>query len=258
VVIAHEDDLVWSALEQMIDEGFSQIPVRNSEGEISGIFSWQSFGKRALDLRGNKLDATELTVRDCMDEPVFISPETYIDTDKATDWSRIDYVLVGAPDNLIGILTTADVFGRLNDFAEAFVLLYEIELDLRDVIETLLTDEEREDVFKELTQPKAKPIRDLKDLSFSQYLDIMCSRDRWARFEPFFRCQRELVDADLKRINELRNDVFHFRRQITVRDTDRLRRFWERLRFNRQLHARGAGSTASGDSDRDPTRTTSA
>jgi len=66
----------------------------------------------------------------------------------------------------------------------------------------------------------------------------MCSRDRWSKFEPFFRCKRELVDADLKRINELRNDVFHFRKQITVRDTDRQRRFREKLRFNRQLHAR--------------------
>lgn len=46
----------------------------------------------------------------------------YIDT--ATDWSEIDHVLVGTETDLMGILCVADVFARLNNFAEASVLLY--------------------------------------------------------------------------------------------------------------------------------------
>jgi hypothetical protein len=46
-----------------------------------------------------------------------------------------------------------------------------------------------------------------------------------------------LVDVDFDKINDLRNIVFHFRRAITPTDTDRLRRFRDRLRFDRQLSA---------------------
>lgn len=37
-------------------------------------------------------------------------------------------------------------------------------------------------------------------------------------------------------INDLRNIVFHFRRGVTPRDTDRLRRFRDKLRYNRELY----------------------
>ena len=43
-------------------------------------------------------------------------------------------------------------------------------------------------------------------------------------------------------INDLRNDVFHFRRAIMPRDTDKMRRFRDRirndheLRYNRELY----------------------
>ena len=40
--------------------------------------------------------------------------------------------------------------------------------------------------------------------------------------------------------SKLRNIVFHFRRGITPRDADRLRRFRDKFRYNRDLYnARG-------------------
>lgn len=266
VLVVPETSQAWDALERMIDDDFSQVPVINDDGHVTGVFSWKSFGKRVLDLRGNKLDATELCVRDCMEDAIFITPETYIDTDKATDWSQVDYVLVGAAEQVIGVLSVSDVFGRLNDFAEAFVLLYEVELDLRDVISEVLSSEEIESVCGDFTQstpplrelaericdeydgvvaperldplvaelaPKnVRPIRSLEELSFSHYLEIVCSKKRWPRFEPLFISPRELVQADMKQVNDLRNVVFHFRRQITTRDTDRMRRFRDKLRVD--------------------------
>jgi hypothetical protein len=49
---------------------------------------------------------------------------------------------------------------------------------------------------------------------------------------------REVVNADLGEINDLRNTIFHFRRGISPRDTDRLRRFRDKLRYNRELFER--------------------
>lgn len=265
-----ENCRAWDALERMMDAEFSQMPVINNEKKVSGVLSWRSFGKRVLDLRGNKLDATDLCVRDCMEGAVFISPDTYIDTDKATDWSEVDYVLVGDPTNVIGVLTVSDVFGRLNDFAEAFVLLYEIELDLRDMISDVLdadklksicneftqstpplrklaeqlydefdqavTPERLEPIMAEMSPENTRPIRSLSELSFGHYLEIVCSKKRWPHFEPLFLSPRALVQADMKKVNHLRNIIFHFRRQITTRDTDRMRRFRDKLRLDWQQY----------------------
>ncbi len=259
------------AIERMIDERFSQIPVQDQSGKIIGVFSWKSFGKRVADLQATAIRPTQLPIRDAMEPTRFIGPDVYIDTE--TDWCDLDYVLVGTDRNLIGILCVADVFGRLNDFAEAFVLLYEIEHEIRDLIEVVYEPNELVSVLDGLTEsanrpavevvenlkqfiaendphpaigkaikllkaPRSRPLESLKDLTFSQYRSIICCEANWLKFEPVFDSMRELVDADFSDVNERRNVVFHFRRTITPRDTDRLRRFRDKLRYDRELYHR--------------------
>lgn len=260
-----------NALERMVDNGFSQVPVKDRAETIVGVFTWQSFGKRVMDLHAAKIDPTELPIREAMEPARFIHPEVYIDTE--TDWGNIDYVLVGVPDKLVGILGISDVLGRLNDFGEAFVLLYEVEHEIRDLIHDLYNDAELREVLEAMTvsanrdavqvvdelksvlegqTPKipavGKAIRllrsgitgqlqTLEQLTFAQYRTLICCEANWPRFEPVFDSQRELLNADFADVNELRNVVFHFRRGITPKDTDRLRRFRDRLRYDREIHA---------------------
>ncbi|MCA9249519.1 MAG: CBS domain-containing protein [Phycisphaerales bacterium] len=225
------------AIERMVDNGFSQVPVTNREGRIIGVFSWQSFGKRVTDFRSSKIKATELPIREAMEPARFIGREVYIDTE--TDWNNVDYVLVGEDENLLGILCIADVFGRLNDFAEAFVLLYEIEHEIRDLIIDVVGQAGLPGLIGNMhTPPNAKTPQLLEEFTFSQYKSLICTKTNWPTFEPVFDSVRELVDADFGDVNELRNIVFHFRRGITPKDTDRLRRFRDRLRYNRELFAR--------------------
>ena len=233
-----EDTPAWDALDRMRDNNYSQLPVLGQDGEVVGVFSWRSFAIRTLDYKGQKVDACELTVADCMDPAEFIPADDYIDTNRATDWSEIDHILVGEPKDLKGVLTTSDVFGRLNDFAEAFVLLYEIELDLRDVFQVVLTKEQLEQLYQDLSPPNARPIRAIADFVFSQYVEVITDRSRWPIFELFFRTTRDSVRVDLTGINELRNVVFHFRRQVVPRDTDVLRRFRDRFRMRMNAYRR--------------------
>ena len=234
----HEDAPAWDALDRMRDANFSQLPVVDENGHVVGVFSWKSFALRTLDYRGQKVDACELTVSDCMEPPVFIPPDDYIDTNRATDWGEIDHILVGNREELLGVLTTADVFGRLTDFAEAFVLLYEIELDLRDLFQAVYSSDRLEQLFRELSPENAPPITALYDCTFGHYVQTISNRERWQNFEPVFRTPREAVSGDLKRCNDLRNAVFHFRRQIVPRDTDVLRRFRDRLRMRLNAYLR--------------------
>ena len=137
VLSVPDDNQAWDAIDRMMDSGYSQLPdIKN--GRIIGVFTWRCFGRRVADLRRSSIKAIDLPVRDCMEPPRFIDPETFIDT--ATDWSDVDFVLVGSDMKLIGVLCVADVFGPLNDFAEAFVLIYEIEHEVRDLITEITGD----------------------------------------------------------------------------------------------------------------------
>jgi len=261
--------LVSDAIERLVDNGYSQIPVTDKDDKIIGVFSWKTFGKRVADLRATKIKPLDLPIREAMEPAKFVDPEVFIDTE--TDWSDIDYVLVGSADNLIGILCIADVFGRLNDFAEAFVLIYEIEHELRDVIRDVYPQDELNELLESLSASQNRktnetvdglkrvmneqgPISEvgkaikllqastsrhldsLEDFTFAQYRALICAEKNWSRFEQVFATMRELLDADLGEVNQIRNVVFHFRRAITPKDTDRLRRFREKVRYDRKLY----------------------
>jgi hypothetical protein len=168
-----------------------------------------------------------------MEPARFIDPETFIDT--ATDWSDVDYVLVGTDVKLVGVLCVADVFGRLNDFAEAFVLIYEIEHEVRDLITEITKDAGLSPLIANMKLPEnTRPLRLVTDFTFDQYRGLICAKANWPTFEAAFSSGREVVDEDFKQITDLRNTVFHFKRSITPRDTDRLRRFRDSLRFERE------------------------
>ncbi len=156
-----DTETVASALERMVDSGFSQLPVVNEDNEITGVFSFESFGQRMSEIYSVKPDLSKLTVKETgLAQPKFIDPDLYIDTE--TDWSKIDHVLVGNKNKLLGVLTISDVLGRLNDFAEAFVLLYEIEHEIRDLIVDVLAKEELQAAFETISQRDSRPAEEAK------------------------------------------------------------------------------------------------
>jgi hypothetical protein len=122
---------------------------------------------------------------------------------------------------------------RLNDVAEAFVLLHETELGLRRVIEQNLGPE---GVSAALERNRKKgvhgrPLMFLADCKFHDYIDLVTSRSNWHAFEKSFPiATRELINRELLLVNNIRNGVGHFRRQITRADTIVLKRFRDRLK----------------------------
>jgi CBS domain-containing protein len=236
VLTVEDTTPAWDAIDRMIDNGYSQLPV-TAGGRVVGVFTWRSFGKRVTDLRRSTIKAVDLPVRECMEPARFIDPEVYID--KATDWSDIDYVLVGCDTKLLGILAVADVFARLNDFAEAFVLIYEVEQEVRDLIVEMVTEAGLPPLIANMKVPEnTRPLQSVKDFTFDQYRGLICCKANWPSFERAFTSVREVVDEDFKQVSDLRNTVFHFRRGVTARDTDRLRRFRDALRYGRDLWRR--------------------
>ena len=243
LVFVQHDDAIYDALERLEDNNFSQLPVRGPDGGIVGVFTWRSFGQRVAEIgkaRG-KIKVVELPVSEAMEPAVFVDKNVFIDT--ATDWSDIDYVIVGSEHDPIGVLTVSDVFGRLNDFAEAFVVLYEIEHDIRDLIEMVATGEKLQQLVEKMSLPdNSRRPNTLTDFTFANYRALICNKHNWDTFECVFNKRREIVDADLLDINDLRNDVFHFRKPITRKVTEKLQRFRRRLQSDIEYYRRSSTS----------------
>jgi hypothetical protein len=149
-------DSAASALERLVDSGYSQLPAVDLHGHVHGVFTWESFGRRMSEIHTLGLELTTLHVWETdLEKPRFIAPETYIDT--GADWKEVDYVLVGDADRMLGILTLTDIYGRLNDFAEAFVLLYEIEQEIRDLFRAIYPGDALQKLMDELSDASDEP-----------------------------------------------------------------------------------------------------
>ena len=220
----------------MIDANFSQFPVIDENKRIVGVFSYRSLGERVYELQ-DKIALLPLPVSECLEAAKFLGPDDYIDTSNAVNFYQDDYVIVGAPDQVLGILSVADVFIRLNDFAEAFVLLHETELGVRRLIEQSLGPEGVSEALKTINTRNrqqglhARPLMTIEDCEFHHYIDLVTSRSNWPAFEKSFpTATRELINRELVLVNNIRNDVVHFRRQITRVDSVVLKRFRDRLK----------------------------
>lgn len=238
ITFISENENVANAVGMLIDSRFSQLPVKNSENKVVGIFSYRSLAKKNYSLRGCPIDFRTLMVGACLEPAKYISPEEYIDTSSATDFRQDDYVLVGSPEKVIGILAIADVFERLNEFAEAFVLLHEIEVAIRELIEKALGKDGLSSALAQINDRNIKSghskrqLESIKDCNFSDYRSLLSDKKNWQYFESYFRfSSRDLVNVELENINKIRNDVFHFRRKVSHSDVSCLRDFRKQLKL---------------------------
>ena len=208
------------ALKLMAEHHYSQLPVV-AGNSVLGMFSYRSFALGASAIQGQREAPEELPV----DEFLKKIPFARI-TDEfgplIGDLEMYDAVLVGDPERLQCLLTPMDVLCYLYRVASAFVLLEEIELALRALIRRAVTEEELADCIKaslshQYAEGKKLPTR-LEEMTFNDYRQVVCHGDNWDKFEPAFGGTRERTGARLKPVCDLRNDVFHFRREITLED----------------------------------------
>ncbi len=117
----------------------------------------------------------------------------------------------------------------LFEAASPFLLVAEIELSLRTLIELALDPEELGCFAKaSLTHYKPENIpAKLEEMTFHDYVLLIGHGDNWPRFNRVFRAERSMTRAKLKLINDLRNNLFHFRQGFADRD-------WETLTESRE------------------------
>jgi CBS domain-containing protein len=238
VVSVPPESTVRDALDIMRRHGFNQLPVVEGK-EVLGVFSYRSLAQGLLRLPERVREPLTLTVDDFLEDLRFagISDELSILFD---EFDIKDAVLIGSQDRLLGVVTTIDVLRYFYTVASPYVLLREIELAIRELIRTSASPDELKECieqslrkhYDELKQPVPAC---LEEMNFNDYLQLLRFRGTWPRFAPAFGRNCDLVLAKVAPLPSLRNDVFHFRRELTAEEYETLRecRDWLLTRIRR-------------------------
>ena len=216
---------VREAIELMQQHGYSQIPVVLN-GEVLGLFSYRSFAKEAArvtlaELTQHKYAPGDLPVDEFLEQFEFFRVTEEMGR-VLEAMNKDDGILVGSSERIIGIITPMDFLRYLYQVASPYVMVSEIELAIRALIRIAL-DENHIVIAARCCLAAAyggeeKVPVTLENMTFENYKSLISHNKTWSNFEPIFGGMRNRVSAKLKEIGEIRNAIFHFRREITVRD----------------------------------------
>lgn len=229
------------ALKLMGEHGYSQLPIVHNM-EVIGIFSYRSFSRGVLkaDLRVNPTSAAVIEFSEQVpfarltDE--FQGVISLLDTQ--------DAVLVGDQSKLLAIITAIDILRYLYDVASPFVLAAESELAIRALIGQSVNLEglaacaknSLSQLYKEGELPST-----VEAMTVNDYVQIIGDGRNWPNFEIAFGGTRQSTRSKLERLRDLRNDLYHLKKNMTSDAYDELLalREWLLLRV-RLYQAKGA------------------
>jgi predicted transcriptional regulator len=222
------DYSVPAALQLMKEYGYNQLPVV-AGNEVLGLFSYRSFTNRLLGsawLLEKTRVAHSLAVDDFIESATFVRAADAIDTLFAP-LEDADVVLVGDPDRLQGLVTSSDVISYLYRVASPYVLLKETETGLRSLIEGAVTPEQlaecAQNALASLYEGRGDQIpTDLVSMTFDEQVSIVANSKNWPLFASAMGASRDMFNYEIRPIGSIRNDVFHFKRELDDEDLQKL------------------------------------
>ena len=188
------------AITLMVARNFSQLPVMTTDREVKGVISWESVGKRKV----TNVSGSE--VQHYMDEAHEISASASLFAGIKIILEH-GYVLIRSNDKKItGIVTSTDITHQFEETSTPFLLLAEIENNLRSLIDAKL---KKEDIIKACGEEYIpKEFSSISQLSFGNYVRILENDENWKKLS--IHLDRATFCAELSEVNEIRNDVMHF------------------------------------------------
>jgi len=226
IVTFSPETSVAEALAVMQKRNFSQVPVV-AGNEVLGVFSYRSLAQGLVRLPQNERNLLSLPVEEFLEDLKFAKI-----TDELRAWldefDMKDAVLVGSEKRLQGIITAVDALRYFYQVASAYVMLQEIELAVRELIRSSVDkDELQECINRSLKEHYEKSGRSaptcLEEMTLEDYLNLLRFKGTWEKFATAFGESSNIVCTKLKLLPELRNIVFHFRREIKIEEYESLR-----------------------------------
>ncbi|MDO9028137.1 MAG: CBS domain-containing protein [Candidatus Roizmanbacteria bacterium] len=226
LVIFSSEMPVKEALEVMRKKNISQVPIVEGD-EVLGVFSYRSLAEGMRKLAANHKDVLSLPVLEFCEDLKFAQITDELKS-LLDEFDLKDAVLVGTQKRLQGIVTVVDALRYFYRVAAPYILVREIELAIRELMRASVdADGLKECTEKALQghyQDKNLPIPTyLEEMTITDCVNILRFKGTWEKFAPAFGENANIVYTKLKPLPDLRNDIFHFRRELTLEEYDRLR-----------------------------------
>lgn len=198
-VYAAPNDSLEKVVTLMMSNDFSQIPIMVNN-TVKGIVTWRSMAEK-MHLGGKVSEAQHVM------EP----GEAVIVEKDATFFSVLsvlaekNYALVKDKGVIKGIITGSDLSRQYHILAEPFLLVGEIEIGIRGLLERNL---ELKDLQVAKFSPSDENIKSVDDMSFGQYCTLFEKPQIWGKLK--LKIDQKIFTEMMHKVREIRNDVMHF------------------------------------------------
>lgn len=194
------DSKLDEAITMMRLHNYSQLPVLSGNKKICGYVSWTTIGIALT--QGVQSD----TVKSYINENVkTLSPETPILNAIREIYEHDFVIVVNESKELIGIVTTTDISSQFLKMEEPFLLLEQIENQIRQLIDGKFLLEK----IREECKQTSSDIKSIEDLTFGDYIHLMENEERWSALNLKY-VNKTIFIKKIHEIREIRNDIMHF------------------------------------------------
>ncbi len=224
IIGINQNDTLSRAISLLQLNDFSQLPVMRGEREVKGVITWKTIGTALA--KGKSTSNLE----DCQEEArVVDSNRTLFDVIPMI--VEFGYVLVRdqRDKKITGIVTASDLSLEFQSLSEPFLLLREIELHIRKLLEVKLELADLDRVAN--GQASSRKPENFADLSFGEYVRLIQNPQCWARLG--LTVDAGVLTTLLEEIRIIRNDVMHF--DPDPMTSDELGKLKQAARFLQQI-----------------------
>jgi CBS domain-containing protein len=212
-----QDAKISDALQLMMKNDYSQLPVVDEAGCLVGIISEQGIVQRYFHLNA-AVSLLDLAVSHCMTTPpVTATPEADIShaLGLLNDAPAVVLVQDGRPHR---ILTTYDTTHFFYSLARSLILLENIELRIRKYTDGVLpTDSSLKAAlmraFKPDRRDPTQPAKSYNELTLREYVQLIVTDGNWAKFEPYLAPKLYFTQL-MEQVIPIRNQQMHFRGEL--------------------------------------------
>lgn len=191
------------AIYLMTFHNYSQLPVTNNGLRgLCGYISWETIGKATAH------GVNSGVVKDYKSPSVTSLPLQTPLLEAISAVYKHDFAVVTKEDQSIcGIITTADISSQFLASTKPFLLLEEIENQIRCLFDDKFL---LEDIKEFCTEPERKAkLQTIDDLTFGEYIRLIEQPKNWEKLKLSNVDKTQFI-KDLQAIRDIRNDIMHF------------------------------------------------
>lgn len=193
-------DKLDKAITLMMMNNYSQLPVVSGARKVVGFISWETIGES----RSKGIITNE--VKDYKREGIKVFKRDMPLMQAIWEIYQNDFIVViendGSP---CGIVTTADVSSQFLTWTEPFVMLEQIENQVRQLLDEKILMED----LKKVCHEEGREVNAIDDLTFGEYQRLFENPKYWERI-GLKSVDRVLFVKMFDDVRNIRNDVMHF------------------------------------------------